>query len=197
MTSERDDWLEEVAAEIRSDPADDPAARMRVMAAIRGDRPAGGDRDATAVEMIRRWLLRRRTIAISPLAVGLAAAALAALVWFVRLPTERRATAPATAEQAGQSGSTTQPVVDFVIRSPGATRVALVGDFNNWDPQRTPLRPTDRQGEWAVSLPLPPGVYAYAYVVDGHLQPDLDAPRMPGHDFVGGSSVVVVRKRPV
>lgn len=55
--------------------------------------------------------------------------------------------------------------VRFAVELPSATRVMLVGDFNDWERGRTPLaRSGDR---WEVTLPLRAGVYRFAYLVDG------------------------------
>jgi hypothetical protein len=63
----------------------------------------------------------------------------------------------------------------FKIHAPGATRVALVADFNNWDPGANPLRPTG-DGWWELDLRLPAGVYQYSYLIDGKTvtPPDAD-----------------------
>ncbi len=55
--------------------------------------------------------------------------------------------------------------VRFSLRAPASARVALIGDFNDWDARRTALR--SAAGEWAVTLPLHPGRYRYSFVVDG------------------------------
>ena len=51
-------------------------------------------------------------------------------------------------------------------RIPGARSVVLVGSFNEWDASMTRLVP-DEDGWWTATLPLPPGVYSYLFVVDG------------------------------
>jgi hypothetical protein len=65
--------------------------------------------------------------------------------------------------------ATAQPAqvfVRLVILQPEARTVEVAGDFNGWDPRRTPLEqlPT---GAWTVTLPLEPGRYEYMFVVDG------------------------------
>lgn len=59
-------------------------------------------------------------------------------------------------------------VVRFMLIAPTATRVALVGDFNRWDPRATPLaRDTGEQrGTWMAAIPLGDGRHRYAFVVD-------------------------------
>lgn len=53
----------------------------------------------------------------------------------------------------------------FVIAAPGARQVAVVGDFSAWQP--IPLSDPDRDGIWTAIIPLPPGRYEYAFLVDG------------------------------
>jgi hypothetical protein len=53
----------------------------------------------------------------------------------------------------------------FVIAAPGAKSVAVVGDFSAWQP--IPLSDPDGDGIWSASIPLPPGRYEYAFLVDG------------------------------
>lgn len=53
----------------------------------------------------------------------------------------------------------------FVIAAPGARSVSVVGDFSAWQP--IPLSDPDKDGIWTASIPLPPGRYEYAFLVDG------------------------------
>lgn len=53
----------------------------------------------------------------------------------------------------------------FVIAAPGAHQVAVVGDFSAWQP--IPLSDPDGDGIWTAVIPLPPGRYEYAFLVDG------------------------------
>jgi hypothetical protein len=88
-------------------------------------------------------------------------------------------------------------VTRFVLVAPDAKRVALVGDFNDWDRGATPLVPVAAGGQggvWTVDLPLHAGRYTYAFVVDGHRwEADPSAPRAVGDDFGRPNSVVTVR----
>ena len=54
----------------------------------------------------------------------------------------------------------------FRLHAPGARAVALVTDFNGWDPETNPLRAAG-DGWWEAKLALPAGSYQYAYWVDG------------------------------
>jgi len=57
-------------------------------------------------------------------------------------------------------------LVRLVVVQPGARVVQAAGDFNGWNPSRTPLEQT-ADGAWTVTLPLEPGRYEYSFVVDG------------------------------
>jgi hypothetical protein len=85
----------------------------------------------------------------------------------------------------------------FELIAPQATTVTLVGDFNDWDPRRTPM--IARQGRdgptWSAQLPLAPGRYRYAFLVNGaEWRADPRAPAAPDDDFGTPSSVVTVER---
>ena len=58
--------------------------------------------------------------------------------------------------------------VTFELKAPDAKEVYLAGDFNQWDPGKTPLKANKKNGSWKGSLKLEPGRYHYKFVVDGH-----------------------------
>ena len=56
--------------------------------------------------------------------------------------------------------------VAFFCHAPSAKQVSLVGDFNNWEPDATPMvRQPD--GRWMASLELGHGYHEYVFLVDG------------------------------
>ena len=59
-----------------------------------------------------------------------------------------------------------QDEVRFTLHAPDAKSAFLVGTFNGWNTEATPLERCDL-GEWMTSLSLPPGRYEYKYVIDG------------------------------
>jgi hypothetical protein len=78
-----------------------------------------------------------------------------------------RAPAPPAADQPSATLATPSAVlVRLVIVQPDARSVQVAGDFNGWDPARTPLDEVSA-GAWAVTIPLQPGRYEYMYVIDG------------------------------
>ncbi|OGR57145.1 MAG: hypothetical protein A3I11_01990 [Elusimicrobia bacterium RIFCSPLOWO2_02_FULL_39_32] len=47
-----------------------------------------------------------------------------------------------------------------------ATRVTIVGDFNNWSPQ---LMKKNKKNNWIITMKLKPGEYVYNFIVDGKM----------------------------
>lgn len=66
-------------------------------------------------------------------------------------------------------------LTQFTLYAPQAREVALVGDFNNWDPAATPMVMTPT-GIWIARVRLAPGSYGYNYMVDGRLMQDPNNP---------------------
>jgi hypothetical protein len=83
--------------------------------------------------------------------------------------------------------------IRFTYQAPGASTVAIVGDFNRWDPAAIPLRRSADGKTWEIEIPLAPGRYAYAFYVDGALARDPAAPQVRDDDFGTPNSVVMVR----
>lgn len=77
----------------------------------------------------------------------------------------------------------------FRFESETATSVCLAGSFNDWDPEARPLR-KGRDGLWRTYIALPPGIYAYRYVVDGVWTNDPDAPKQA--NGLGGENCIKV-----
>ena len=79
------------------------------------------------------------------------------------------------------------------LTAPQAVSVAIVGDFNGWDPQRTRLVRSTHEGLWRARLKLPPGVYQYSFVLDGSTWvSDPLAKTVLADGFGGKNSVIIV-----
>lgn len=182
---DHDPLIARIARDLRAPVSLDPALDARVMAQVLGlplHRPAG------AWRRLWRWWRRPRVFAMSPLG-ALAAAATLAVTAFVAA----RALAPGREPQVPETAAVRTPV-EFLLVAPHASSVALVGDFNDWH-AATPLHPvTSREkGVWSVTVPLAPGRYRYAFVVDGvRWEPDPSAPPAPDDEFGTPASVVTV-----
>ena len=63
--------------------------------------------------------------------------------------------------------SRTSSGVKLSVLFPEASVVQVAGDFNNWQPDMTPMRKVNKDGVWEVSLALASGTYRYRLVADG------------------------------
>jgi hypothetical protein len=79
----------------------------------------------------------------------------------------------------------------FVYDGP-ARRVVLVGDFNNWDEQATPLEREPGSALWSVTVPIQRGRHIYAFLVDSVWTVDKRAPVASDPDFGVTGSVILV-----
>ena len=59
--------------------------------------------------------------------------------------------------------------VELVYSAPGAASVAVVGDFNGWDPEKNVMVRPGGKGPWRARLKLSSGIYQYGFLVDGTL----------------------------
>ena len=83
--------------------------------------------------------------------------------------------------------------VQFVLDAKRATSVAVVGDFNGWDGNVTPLERDSTTGVWSALVDVRPGRHLYAFLVDGKtLTLDPNAPRAKDSDYGTEQSVVIV-----
>jgi len=173
---DRDEFIERMIRHLRRPVEIDPGFDERVMREVAA-LPAGRRPGVIAIGW--RWLTRPRPFALSPLAGAAVAAGLAALV--LLLSARQRPATPAARE------------FQFVLVA-RATTVSLVGDFNDWDTSRTPMRPVRADPAlWTAVVPLSPGRYRYAFLVNGSQWiADPGAPAAPDDEFGVPSSVVTV-----
>ncbi|MEW5906369.1 MAG: hypothetical protein AB1734_06270 [Elusimicrobiota bacterium] len=68
----------------------------------------------------------------------------------------------------------------FSLKAKDASEVRLVGDFNKWDPAA--LKLVKKDGNWETIVPLPPGEYRYAFIVDGDQSADPSNPETAERD---------------
>ncbi len=191
----------QVRASYQRAQVSDAAARSRVLARLAEVPPSAshaGARRASQPHAGLRWWFAAQPFALRP-AWGVAALALVLLggAWLgVRfaggaghardLGAVPKLTASTAAAAAGAP-------VTFVLRAPGATRVSVAGDFNNWDAEATPMAHSGTGDMWILSLRLPRGVHMYSFVLDGsEWRPDPSAPLAADEAFGGHNSVIVV-----
>jgi hypothetical protein len=188
-----DPRLARVVELLRRPPAVSGVARDRLLGAVRAER----DRERFRGRRSRwRWVGGAALAAgVVGLAVGLA----------LRPGAPRSAdavasggAAPARPAAAGRLADSlpadprSPRAVQFVLVAPEAARVSVAGDFNGWSPRATPMIRAGTGEVWTASVPLVPGRYRYAFVVDGdQWRPDPQG-AVEASDEFGATSVVVV-----
>lgn len=192
-----DDPLASAIELLRAPMRGTPDGRERVMAAIRALPPIASP--PIAIVHARRGSRRLRASS----AVGALATAAGACVLLMLGAAQRqlvRVTAVAPAHDGtGNVISTlrdTLRLVQFALVAPGAVRVALVGDFNDWDTRAMQLV-RDPSGEvWRASVRLEPGDHMYAFVVNdtGWVRDPL-AIAAPRHELAPPRSIIHVGER--
>ena len=63
----------------------------------------------------------------------------------------------------------TSRLVTLSYTSAAANSVAVIGSFNGWSPVDTSMR-RSQNGQWEISLHLPPGRYAYRFLINNDEQ---------------------------
>ncbi len=145
-----DELLQRVVSELRRPVRLDPAVDQRALDRIKAE-AAGWPASPRG-----HWW-----------GVGIAGAAIAAglLLAVVLRHSEQPSRLASGVEATAATGEVRQ--VYLRLDAPASSRVAVVGDFNDWDPAATPLRPTGDHGSWVVELRLKPGRYHYTFLIDG------------------------------
>lgn len=206
--SERDPVVRRAIDELRRLPDVDADAMRRVVTAAAAARLAPADDTEVDTPSARRVRGRWSIVAI---------AAAAAFIGFVlrgewpathasqpavasagTAPTAATAvplSAPLPVRAIASSSDDALPVpTQFVFRDGAAHRVAVVGDFNRWNPAAAPMTRSP-DGLWSVTLPVLPGRHVYGFMVDGtefELDPDPRVPRARDHDLGVDASVTIV-----
>jgi hypothetical protein len=193
MREDPESVLQRVARELKEPVRIDRSFDDRVMAAVR----------LMPRHRFGTWLrvLRPRTVTFSPVVSGLAAAAL----FVVALSMGHALGVGGALGDAGNeslngtssrvaAGNLSPRDVQFVLVAPNARKVAVVGDFNDWDSEHAAYQAEHRGGGvWSVTAPVPVGHHRYSFVVDDSLWvTDPTAPRMLDEDYGRPNSALVV-----
>src|SRR5256885_954885 len=191
MRSIPENWIQRVVAELRRPAHFDDQFDRDVMAQIR----------ALPRHRYGRWVraLRPRTITVSPLVSGVAAA----LLFAVALSVGHAIGVFRAAHVSGNKPEVTtgtnarsggRRAVQFVLVAPSARKVQVVGDFNDWDASHEEYRAQHRGGGvWSVTAAIPEGHHRYSFVVDDSLWvADPTAARALDDDFGMPNSALIV-----
>lgn len=183
-SSSDDEFAARIAQPLRAPEVLAPDFEARLMVQARAEVAR-----QRAVQARHSWWTTRRMVMASPLAGLALAAGVAALAAISTLTVARRATPQVPSVAVLHD---TVQLVRFVFADSSARTVSLVGDFNGWARERTPLHATARAGVWSVSVPLPPGRHEYAFIVNGERW--VADPLSPGNrdEFGTESSVLLL-----
>jgi hypothetical protein len=178
-----------IAAPLQASERADPTFATRVMNAVRD---AHGMTDEPPVlRSALPWWRRSVALRVSPLGGLALAAGLAAVVLAGAELLSGRGRPPGVPQRFVVRQDTVH-VVRFVFVAPGASSVAIVGDFNRWDVKAHQLTAA-KTDVWTVSLPLTAGRHEYAFVIDGtRWVADPAAVATIADEFGGESSIITV-----
>jgi 1,4-alpha-glucan branching enzyme len=84
--------------------------------------------------------------------------------------------------------------ITFSFESSDAKEVILMGDFNNWNPKKHPMK-IDVNGKWKKVVTLVPGQYEYKFLVDGQWKEDPQNDRICPNKFGSYNNVFNLTKR--
>ena len=88
-------------------------------------------------------------------------------------------------------GQPSPKVVHIEFVDPNAKAVSIIGTFNGWRHDATPMNRVC-EGRWFKQLSLPPGVYEYQLLVDGKWLPDPQAAKTAPNPFGEVKSILTV-----
>lgn len=182
--SQADEWDRMVASFRGAAPRGSAPAwlEQRVMAEIESLPERG------ALARLAAWLLRPAQVRVSPLAAGLAAAALAAVLVLPGRP----GAPPEGGDPVPAQPAESVVYVQFRLDAPSASSVAVAGDFSEWEPEFT-LEDLDGDGVWTGRVPVRPGVHAYMFLIDGtEWQTDPNADRYRDDGFGNRNAILAV-----
>ena len=223
---ERDEMIERVRGTLSPLPPADPRAIARVLSAVAEDvQTRGASKDTWIVRLRARLrtptlsLGGAGALAALALVIGFVARDSFGPADTVTSPAVMaQMAAPAAADNpaAGDAMDTVSPMGGF-IRQPmlqamtddaearvpveftfdaKAGSVALVGDFNGWSADSTPMTRLGNSDVWIATVPIAPGRHVYAFVVDGvRWERDPSRPAAPDDDFGKPGSVIMVQPR--
>jgi hypothetical protein len=193
MIDERDELIERAVRALSPLPQVRGGAIARVIMAVRANQ-------ARPVPMWRRAARWVEHTSVSARAASLLVAASLVIGFVARgtLATEEFVPVADGVQLAMEPAAATAEAraipVAVGLQLANARSVSVVGDFNGWDPNATPMERVGTSGFWSATLLAKPGRHTYAYLVDGTtLMADPRAPRAKSTDFGGDASVLMVR----
>jgi hypothetical protein len=192
---EQDPIIERIAREARRPVAVDPAAKARLIAAVRAEGPL----DWTA-EMPES---PRRMVALSAPRFAAIAAGLVGIGILIGMGStfgrdSQLTGQPKVVAEHPKQLPASDTVVTFVFPAGNAAQVSVVGDFNQWNAAATPMTRVGNSDYWSVTVPMSVGRHLYSFLAVGkdgeRWSADPNAPAAPDDGFGRANSVVLVGK---
>jgi 1,4-alpha-glucan branching enzyme len=84
--------------------------------------------------------------------------------------------------------------ITFSFESSDSKEVILMGDFNNWNPKKHPMKKNEN-GKWTKAVIHPPWRYEYKFLVDGQWIQDPQNDRICPNKFGTYNNVFNLTKR--
>jgi hypothetical protein len=199
IDSELDPIIERIAREARRPVAVDLDAKERLFAAIRAEPVPTVSSNAWESAPTPRG-----DIVLTPARFALLAAGLVGIGVLIGISGLGRDSQQIGQPQVAAVSSSQLPasasdtVVTFVFVAHSATRVSVVGDFNQWNADATPMSRIGNSGAWTVTVPIAAGRHLYSFVAVGadgeKWAADPHAPAAPDDGFGRANSVILVSK---
>jgi hypothetical protein len=203
-----DPIIERIASDARRPVAVDPEAKSRLMAVIRAE-GAPGSFEADTAEF-QLYQPERRGVTLSAWRLGALAAGLVGVGILSGLAidfgrdSQKIGQLPVVAvnDRSSQlpASNATDTVMTFVFVTHDASKVTLVGDFNQWNADATPMTRIANSNAWTVTLPLSVGRHVYSFYAVGadgeKWLTDPNAPATPDDGFGRRNSVILVKRGP-
>ena len=154
-------FAEPIAARLRTPEHVHPSFDKRLLEKVRAE--------GRSLYPRRPWWDTERVFRVTPITGLAVAAGVAAVIAVSGIAVGSRISrvAPVAASVGATSGRDTVQIVRFVFVDANASRVELVGDFNEWAKGTTQLSRSAAPGVWSVSVPLSPGRHEYAFIING------------------------------
>lgn len=84
--------------------------------------------------------------------------------------------------------------ITFSFNAPDAKKVTLVGEFNNWDRAKHPMK-CDDNGLWTKTIMLEPGIYEYKFLEDENWMLDTKNEHSRRNCYGTFNSLITVKPR--
>ncbi len=92
--------------------------------------------------------------------------------------------------RSGRSPQSPQEII-FTLERGDCSSVYVIGSFNNWDPEATPMKEV-KDGLWSAAIVLSPGKYSYKFLIDKKIRVTDPSTVLEEPDGFGGSNSVLV-----